>query len=65
MDFSLKCIKPEVILESMKEEKAKIGKKKLFDVKELYCFDKATFVITIIMLYTIINNKIQGEYNHE
>ena len=68
-DFSLDCLKPDVIIESMKEEKdssaLKVGKKKLFDIKELYCTDTSTFIMTIILLYRIINNKVQGEYSYE
>ena len=63
-DFALDCLDAEEIIQSLKEEKdpiVKIGKKKRFNIKELYCSDTGTFIILIIMLHKILNNKIEGE----
>lgn len=35
-----------------------IVKKKYFNIKELYSIDTCTFVIAVILLYTIINERI-------
>lgn len=61
------CIDPDVIIESMKNEQEGILKlrKKKFDIKELYCPDTCTFIIAIIVLYKIVEDKVQGEYYHE
>lgn len=68
-DFSAESLKPGKIIASMKNEQdgllLKIGKKKKFDIKELYCSDTCTFIIVIIGIYTIIDRKIEGEYYHE
>ena len=69
LDFSVDSIKPAQIVNSMKNEldptPIKVMKKMLFDIKDLYCSDTCTFIITIIVLFAIINEKVQGEYSHE
>ena len=37
----------------------------MFDNKELYDFDTSFLIVTIIMLFTILNDKMQGEYSYE
>lgn len=64
LDYSLDSIKPELIIQAMKEEKPDfpiVGKKTKFNIKDLYCEDTCTFIITIVMLYTIIDGKVQEE----
>ena len=41
----------------MKED-FRIVKKKYFNIKELYSIDTCTFIIAIIILHTIINERI-------
>jgi len=69
LNYSLECLDPNMILEAMKNETdsiaIKLGKKNRFDIKELYCSDTGTFILTIILLYRIINNRVQGEYGNE
>lgn len=69
LDYSADCIKPGKIIDAMKNERDPITislkKKKLFNIKELYCTDTCTFIITIIILFTIMNEKVQGEYSYE
>lgn len=69
LNFSVDSIKPAQIVNSMKNEldptPIKVMKKMLFDIKDLYCSDTCTFIITIIVLFAIINEKVQGEYSHE
>ncbi len=68
-NFSSSCLDPEKIVDAMKEETssfvARIGKKNRFDTKELYSPDTCTFIIAIIVLYTIISEKVIGDYYHE
>ena len=69
LNLAVECLKPRSIIASMKNEldpgKINLTKKKLFNIKDLYCSDTCTFIITIILLYTILNEKVQGEYNYE
>ena len=64
LNLSVDCIHPIQIIESMKRERDPYaimpGKKPLFNIKELYSQDTSTFIITIIMLYAIINEKNAG-----
>ena len=62
-DYAVSSLEPDTILAGMKTEQDSIlkFKKNKFDIKELYCSDTCTFVITIILLYKILNDKIQGE----
>ena len=66
-DFSAACIDPDTIITSMKNEESAILKirKKRFDIKDLYCADTCTFILTIIILHKIVGDKVQGEYYHE
>jgi len=66
-DYSVSSLKPDAIIESMKTEPNTnvMVKKNRFDIKNLYCSDRCTFIISIIMLYKIINDRVQGEYYHE
>lgn len=69
LDFSSECIIPLDIIAAMKNEQEpvaiKIGKKQKFDIKELYCADTCTFILTIMLVYKILNDRIQGETEHE
>lgn len=64
-DFSTDNFDLDKILSSLKAEKAgtiiPIGKKNYFDIKEPYCTDTATFVITMIMFYFIRTKAIKGD----
>lgn len=62
-DYSANCLRPDTIIESMKKEQdVLVVKKNHFDIKELYSTDTCTFIIAIIILYTIMDEKVQGEY---
>lgn len=67
-DYSVSVLIPEMIIDSMKNEQhtlvAKV-KKNRFDIKDLYCADTGTFIIAIIMLCAILNDRVEGEYYHE
>jgi hypothetical protein len=52
-------LRPDVIINGMKmKEDFRIVKKKYFNIKELYSIDTCTFIIAIIILHTIINERI-------
>ena len=59
-DFSANVLKPDDVIKGMKKKKEDflIVKKKFFNIKELYSIDTCTFVIAVILLYTIINERI-------
>lgn len=59
-DFSANVLKPDDVIKGMKKKKEDflIVKKKYFNIKELYSIDTCTFVIAVILLYTIINERI-------
>lgn len=68
LDYSVSCLNIELIIENMKNEPdplIKIGGKKRFDIKELYCADTCTFILAIIALIKITDDRIQGDYYHE
>ena len=55
----MEIIKPDAVINGMKmKEDFLIVKKKYFNIKELYSIDTCTFVIAVILLYTIINERI-------
>ena len=60
-DFSTDSLDQNRILEAMKKEKRMklplIGSKNKFDIRDLYSLDTSTFVMTIIMLQTILNER--------
>lgn len=64
-EYSSECLNLDKIIASMKSEKPygvkNFGRKTLFDIKELYCSDTSTFIITMIMFYYIKNNEVLGE----
>lgn len=68
-DFSSDCLNPLDIIDAMKNEQEpvaiKIGKKQVFDIKDLYCSDTCTFIITIILAYKILNDRVQEDVDHE
>lgn len=58
-DYSANVLKPDAVIKGMKmKEDFLIVKKKYFNIKELYSIDTCTFVIAVILLYTIINERI-------
>ena len=68
-DFAADCLVPEEIIESMRNEevsgKFSSSKKKRFNTKELYSSDTCTFILSILILFLIINGKVEGETGHE
>ena len=68
-DFSSDCINPLDIIAAMKNEQEpvaiKIGKKQKFDIKDLYCSDTCTVMLTIVLAYKILNDRVQEESEHE
>ena len=66
-DYSIGCLSPECIIDSMKNEQYTIVKmkKNKFDIKDLYCLDTGTFILSIIILYAILHDRVEGEYYHE
>ena len=58
-NFSSDELRPDAIINGMKKkEDFLIVKKKYFNIKELYSIDRCTFIIAIIILHTIINERI-------
>lgn len=68
-NFSAECLNPGEILTAMKKEETAAviphQKKKRFDTKEKYGSDTATMIISILMLWSIINASVQGDGDHE
>ena len=68
-DYSVESLDPEMVINAMKKEEVSIivpfPKKKRFDLHERYGMDECSLVISIIMLWKIINGKVQGECAHE
>ncbi len=68
-NYSISSLDPQKIIESMENEEIPIvlppGKKKRFDIKYLYSSDTCTFIIACIILFTLINEKIEGDISHE
>ena len=68
-DFSSDCLNPLDIIDAMKNEQEpvaiKIGKKQKFDIKDLYCSDTCTFILTIVLVYKVLNDKVQGDTDDE
>ena len=61
-NYSADCLDLDRIITAMKREKnpkpIRIAQKLMFDTAELYCMDTCTFVITIIVLLTIANERL-------
>lgn len=68
-DYSADCLDPEHIIESMRNEEVSIvfppSKKKRFDTKEHYSDDVCTLILSILILYAIVNGKVEREADHE
>ena len=68
-DFSSDCLNPLDIIGAMKNEQEpvaiKIGKKSKFDIKDIYCSDTCTFILTIVIVYKILNDRVQEEADNE
>ncbi len=61
-DFAASSLQPEEIIDAMKSEQTEILKfrKKLFDIKELYCSDTCTLILTVLMLWKIRDDQVRG-----
>ena len=68
-DFSSECLNLNEIIAAMKNEQEpvaiNIGKTQKFDIKDLYCSDTCTFILTIILVFAIINETTQGDTENE
>jgi len=68
-DYAADCLVPEEIVRSMKSEEVSVvippSKKKRFDTKELYSDDVCTLILSILILCSIVNRKVEGETDHE
>ncbi len=68
-DYASKCLAPVSIVDAMKSEEISIVhtrlKKKRFDMKDLYSDDVCTLILSILILFSIINEKVEGETDHE
>lgn len=63
-DYSSECLKGRAIMDALRQEESTtiIGvKKKRFDTKGIYSFDRCTFVILITMYHYIKNNEVEAE----
>lgn len=70
LDYSLSCLKPNVIVTTLKNKKesALFGKKNpkpRFDTSDPYTTDSSFFVIVIIMLYAIIGDSFEEGLDNE
>lgn len=69
LDYSADCIVPVDVLNEIKNEDIVVfGKrvsKKKFDISDCYGTDACTLVIATILLYKIVNDRIQEEYCYE
>lgn len=63
-NYSLSCLDIDKITNAMKKKQKAFLKKPLFEIKDLYCSDTFTFILVIIILHFILNNKVEGEYYH-
>lgn len=64
-DYSSECLRGREIMDALRQEESTtiIGvKKKRFDTKGIYSFDRCTFVILITMYHFIKNNEMEVEY---
>lgn len=64
-NYSADCIKPEAIMDALKnEEEASIlskAKKKKFDIKDVYSADACTLLLSAIVLCSIVNRRVGGD----
>lgn len=66
-DFSIDKLVPDKIIDDLKRYKKEIGpiRNNKFNLEELYCPDTCFFILVIIMLYTILNDRVVGEFENE
>ncbi len=68
-DYAAECLVPASIVDALKSEETSIGfphsKKKRFNTKELYSDGVCTLILSILILYLIIDGKVEGETDHE
>ena len=67
-DYSLDCIIPENLFNALEKEEVTVfraAKKARFDTKELYSTDSSTLILAVIILCSIINRKVEGDYDYE
>ena len=61
--YSIEKLDPGRMIDSLKN--SGVIKKKWYKVEEQYSTDTCFFMLAIIMLYTIINDKVEGENSNE
>ena len=66
-DFSIDKLVPDKIIDDLKRYKVEIGpiRNNRFNLEELYCPDTCFFILVIIVLYTILNDRVVGEFENE
>ena len=68
-DYAADCLVPAGIVDALKSEEVSVvfppAKKKRFDTKERYSEDVCTLILSILILCSIINGKVEGENDHE
>ena len=66
-DFSIDKLIPDKIIDDLKRYKVEIGpiRNNRFNLEELYCPDTCFFILVIIVLYTILNDRVVGEFENE
>ncbi len=69
LNYSVTCLNPEVIINSMKNEPGTdfpvFNMIMKFEIKNPYSSDPGTFIIALIVLHKLLADKVQGEYYHE
>ena len=68
-DYAAECLVPEEIIEAMKNEEVSAVRplpgRKRFDMKELYSEDVCMLILSILILCSIIDGKVEREPDHE
>ena len=66
-DFSIDKLVPDKIIDDLKRYKVEIGpiRNNRFNLEELYCPDTCFFILVIIVLYTILNDRVVGGFENE
>lgn len=69
LNYSITCLNPEVIINSMKNEPGTdfsvLFNTRKFEIKNPYSLDTGTFIMALIVLHKLLADKVQGEYYHE
>lgn len=67
-EYSIDRLIPDKVIENLKKHRddaIPFMKGNKFNTKELYCSDTCFFILVIIMLHVIINDRIEAEVDHE